>query len=44
MGTEDADDFLDDPSCEVLEVTAIPLPLGGSSGSDSLVKKLLLKM
>lgn len=35
---------LDGPSSEVWGgVTVIPLPLGGSSGSDSLVKDLLLK-
>lgn len=43
MGIEDADDFLEGHSSEVLDATVIPLPLQGSSGSDSLVKDLLLK-
>ena len=43
MGIEDADDVLDGPSSEVWGVTVIPLPLGGSSGPDSLVKDLLVK-
>lgn len=44
MGIEDGDDFLDGPSSEPWGITVIPLPVGGSSGPDSLVKELLLQV